>query len=249
MIRDIQQYESAYLSDYGFERVMVKYRRRLVLERLHKVRPRVVVEVGCGSESLYGHYLEQEKPVECWLIVEPAQQFFEAASKLELPNAHVIHGLLEESVAQILQQLPGAPDLVICSCLLHEVPAANALLVAVTKIMSGTSLLHINVPSATSFHRRLAKAMGLIQDLRSMSARNQQLLQHRVYDMDVLVADLASAGLAVTESGGYFVKPFTHAQMESVVASVGANVLDGLYQLGKELPELASEIYAEARLA
>lgn len=249
MTRDITQYESAYLADYGFESVMVEYRRRMLLERLRKIQPKVVVEVGCGSELLYTSYFKQAESVDCWIIVEPGQMFFESAQMQNLPNLHVIHGFYEDASAQIAQWLQRAPDLVICSSVLHEVPDAHHLLAAIAETMGEGTLLHVNVPNAMSFHRRLAKAMGLIQDLKAKSDRNQQLLQHRVYDIDSLKKAMSQAGLAVCESGGYLLKPFTHTQMEAITPVVGDKVLDGLYELGKESPEWASEIYVEARLA
>jgi len=249
MKRDITHYETAYLSDYGFEGVMVEYRRRMLLERLQKIQPKVVVEVGCGSELLYESYLKQAEPVDCWIIVEPGQQFFEAAQKQNLPSLHVIQGFFEEASAHLAQWLPRLPDLVICSGVLHEVPDAHQLLAAIAKVMGEETLLHVNVPNAMSFHRRLAKAMGLIHDLKAMSNRNQQLLQHRVYDLETLTSDMARIGLTISDSGGYLIKPFTHAQMEAITPAVGDKVLDGLYELGKESPEWASEIYVEARLA
>jgi hypothetical protein len=57
---------------------------------------------------------------------------------------------------------------------------------------------------------------------------------------------LASAGFSVRDSGGYFLKPFTHAQMESIAALMTPDILDGLWQLGRELPDLASEIFVDA---
>ena len=45
---------------------------------------------------------------------------------------------------------------------------------------------------------------------------------------------------------GYFLKPFTHAQMESMASVMTPEVLDGLWHLGRELPDLASEIFVDA---
>ncbi len=246
MTRDIARYESAYLSDYGFEAVMVDYRRRMLLERLAAHAPRTVVEVGCGSELLYQHYLERAGAVDNWIIVEPGQQFADAARASGLPNLHVIQAFFEDTTAQI-RSLILPPQLIICSSVLHEVPDTHHLLKAITSIMDEHTSLHVNVPNATSFHRRLAKSMGLIQDLKTMSNRNQQLLQHRVYDRETLEQDVRAAGLEPIESGGYLVKPYTHGQMERITSALGAAVLDGLYELGKEAPDWASEIYLEAR--
>lgn len=247
MTRDIAQYESAYLADYGFESVMVAYRRRMLLERLAQYTPRTVVEIGCGSELLYRHYLEQGGQVEQWIIVEPGEQFANTARAADLPKLQVIQAFFEDVTEQIRERLPAPPQLIVCSGVLHEVPDAHRLLASIASVMGSHTLLHVNVPNATSFHRRLAQSMGLIQELRAMSERNQQLLQHRVYDRDTLEQDLRAAGLTVAASGGYLVKPFTHGQMERITPTLGDAVLDGLYRLGKDAPEWASEIYAEAR--
>ena len=63
----------------------------------------------------------------------------------------------------------GLHDLVICSSLLHEVPSAPALLASIHEILNGHSLLNLNVPNSESFHRRLAKSMGLIADTKVMT--------------------------------------------------------------------------------
>jgi hypothetical protein len=107
----------------------------------------------------------------------------------------------------------------------------------------------VNVPNATSFHRLLAKSMGLINDIKSPSTRNTELLQHRVYDVSSLRKEIEAIGLVMVGNGGYLVKPFTHAQMESISPYIGEDVFDGLFHLGKSLPDLASEIFIEARKA
>jgi hypothetical protein len=244
--RRINRYESAYMANYGFESTMVHYRRALLLERLEKYRPRVVVEIGCGLEPLYDAWLRRGGEAESWIVVEPAEKFASNAKSLNLPNLHVICDLFEDAVEKVRETMPRCPDFVICSSLLHEVPSANALLAAIHSVMDEATLLHVNVPNSDSFHRRLAKAMGLISDTKAMSERNTTLLQHRVYSMVDLKSEMVPAGFEVVETGGYFVKPFTHAQMEGVVPVVGNDVLDGLYLLGKEEPELASEIFVEA---
>lgn len=241
------KYQAAYLADYGFESVMVHYRRALLLERLREYRPARVVEIGCGPELLYEEWLKQGGSAESWIIVEPAEQFAEHARNSGLPNLTVMQAFFEDTVPQIKQHMPAGPDLVICSSLLHEVPSEKALLAAIHDVMGPDSLLHLNVPNSESLHRRLAKAMGLIADTKALSQRNVSHAQPRVYDMPTLKADLAAAGLVVFADGGYLIKPFSHAQMEKTTPIIGEPVIDGLFRLGREMPELASEIYVEAR--
>jgi SAM-dependent methyltransferase len=245
--RDIDRYQRAYLADYGFEKKMVFYRRRMLLDRIRHVQPEYVLEVGCGEESLYNHCLANGLTVKSWGIVEPARRFCEAAAAHRLPKCQIVHGFIEDEVNELKNILPAIPDLVICSSVLHEVSSAHRFLAAVSNVMGINSLLHVNVPNARSFHRRLAVAMGIIQDETEMSDRNRILQQHRVYDLKALTCDLENADFCVVQTGGYFVKPFTHVQMESILPVLGDAVMDGLFELGIRNPEWASEIFAECR--
>ncbi len=240
-------YESFYNSHYGFESVMVRYRRQLILDRLNIFCPNIVLEIGCGSELLH-KYWRVLSGGDFWLIVEPADGFAKKAKECRSPNLEVIQAFFEDSIGQVQNQLPRYPDLIICSSLLHEVTTPSKLLYSIRAVMGPQTRLHVNVPNSESMHRRLAVAMGLIATTHALSERNLNLMQPRVYDPGSLEADIANAGLRVLETGGYMLKPFSHSQMEHVHLQLGDEVLDGLFELGKRLPELASEIWVEAML-
>jgi SAM-dependent methyltransferase len=246
--RNIQSYEDAYASDYDFESVQVRFRREAVLRSVHACKPRVVVEIGCGLEPLLPHYLASGgADVSTWVVAEPSALFAEAARKVaqQHPALVVYENFFEDVSDQIVRQY-GHADLVICSGLLHEVADQRALLASIRAVMDGSSRLHVNVPNALSLHRRLAKAMGLIDQFEQFGERNIRLQQHRVYSLETLRDDLYLAGLSPVNDGGIFMKPFTHAQMAAVVGLLGQEILPGLAVLGQELPELASEIYVDA---
>lgn len=241
------RYQSAYQADYGFESAMVHYRRQLLLERLEQHRPDTVVELGCGDELLYEAWLQHGGHASQWLIVEPATGFAAKARDAGLPRLQVIQDFTENVVQDIRQYFPLGPDMVICSSLLHEIPSADALLRAIWEVMGEKSVLHVNVPNAASIHRRLAMSMGLIEHAKTMSDRNMTFMQHRIYDMPDLRQELASAHFEIIGEGGHMIKPFTHAQMEHIAPIIGEAVLDGLYRLGRDIPEYASEIFLECR--
>jgi hypothetical protein len=247
MTRDIGAYASAYLADYGFEQVLVGFRQRVIMQRLRRHRPAVVLEIGCGADLLYAGYLAEAQPVECWMIVEPSDRWAAQARAAKLPGLVVVEGFMEESIDKVRRLLPRPPDLVISSSVLQEVPSAGMLLSAIREVMDCNSLLHVNVPNARSLHRRLALAMGLIPALTTLSDRNRLLQQYRVFDFESLEQELAHVGLRVVDRGGCLVKPFTHAQMESVAPILGEAVIEGLHQLAIAEPEMACEIFAEAR--
>ena len=240
------RYRDSYLGDYGFESVLVGYRRRQVLERLALRQPRVVLEIGCGPELLYQHYREHNGDADAWLVVEPVREWCEQARGAGLPGLRVAEGYFEQVGAQAAAGLPHAPDVVVCSSVLQQVADPAAFLAAIRSTMSASSLLHVNVANERSLHRRLAVAMGLIPATGSLSDRNLSGQQCRNYDPSSLALEVERAGFRVVASGGHSVKPFTHAQMEEIQPSLGPAVIEGLYALGVADPALACEIYVEA---
>jgi 2-polyprenyl-3-methyl-5-hydroxy-6-metoxy-1,4-benzoquinol methylase len=247
----IALYERTYPGDYGFEAVMVRARQRLVLEVLRKARPGIVVEVGCGIDLLGARVHETGLAVEQWIIVEPAARFHELACSLKMGKTRVdaVRGFLEDSTDAIRRLCLRPPDVVLCSGFLNEVEEPVAVLRAAGSLLGDSGMVHVNVPNAFSLHRRLAKAMGIIESESELTQRNRQLAQYRVFDFASLGAAAASAGFRVVEQGGYFIKPFTHAQMEAMESVLSGEVLDGLWQLGRTLPELAAEIYVNLQAA
>ncbi|MEG2942570.1 MAG: methyltransferase domain-containing protein [Thermomonas sp.] len=246
--RDIRAYEAAYASTYDFESVQVRFRRGAVLGSLGARMPRRVVEIGCGMEPLLPHYLASGNTIDSWVVVEPAPMFAQAARDAgkDCAGMVVIEGFFGDEVADRIGGEHGLADMVVCSGLLHEVGDPMGLLHAIRKVMAHDALVHVNVPNASSLHRRLAKAMGLIQELEALSERNVELQQHRVYSLASLHRDLQAAGLRPVEDGGILMKPFTHAQMSTMVEALGSDILAGLAVLGREIPELSSEIFVNA---
>jgi SAM-dependent methyltransferase len=253
MDRDVRArlYESRYLAEVGFEREMVLARQRLAIEVLATRRPRNVLEVGCGSDPLYEQAVALADRPERWVIVEPGDEFVEYARRAatETIELRVVHGFLEQRVAEAREACEGAPDLAFCLGVLHLVDDADGWLRALRSILGDGGMALLAVPNALSMHRRLARSMGLIADVHEFSERDHSLFHQRVYHLDSLVEVTEAAGFEIIETGGYLIKPFTHAQLEEMDELLSREMLDGLWQLGRELPELASEIFVLVRLA
>lgn len=124
------------------------------------------------------------------------------------------------------------------------------MLAAARKLCNTSGVLHVNVPNARSLHRLLAVSMGLIPEPGAPSETQRRMQQRAAtYDAASLRADLMAAGFEVVQQGSLLVKPFTHAQMQSLLDSgfMTSAMLDGFDKLVNELPDLGSEIWANAR--
>jgi protein-L-isoaspartate O-methyltransferase len=242
--RDIAEYERAY-RDSGFEAVQARFRKRLLLGLLERLRPERVLEVGCGLDSLANHWTAAAR----FVVVEPGKGFAQAARNdlADRADVEVIEAKIEDVEARAL----GPFDLILVSSLLHEAPDPGAILATLHGIADGGAVVHVNVPNANSFHRLLAVEMGLIQDATAMSDMQRKLQQQRVFTQQSLAALAKAQGFEVTEAGSYFVKPFTHDQMQRLQADgvMTPQMLEGLWGMARYMPDLGSEIFVNLRRA
>jgi SAM-dependent methyltransferase len=238
-------YSAQYLRQYddqGFETVLVAIRRDEVLRALARHPHARVLEIGCGLEPLF-------TAAEGWTtftVVEPSEEFVRHARTLvaERGGVRVLQGFFEDVQPELE---PGAFDLVVVSSLLHEVPDPRALLRAIHAVCGPATVVHLNVPNMRSFHRLLACEMGLIASIFEPSEIERRFQRHTRYDLPALVALVEAEGFRVLESGTYFVKPFTHGQMEAMLAGaiIDARVIDGLARMTRHMPGMGCEMYVD----
>lgn len=245
-MRDLDQYEKDYLAGYGFERHMVRYRRKAVLASLRRHPHDHVLEVGCGLEPLFEH-------VDDWrsfTVVEPGREF-SARARARAPAGRdvVVHGASLEDAGDALRGRPF--DFVVVSSLLHEVADPGRLLAAVRALCGPDTVVHVNVPNARSLHNLLAVKMGLLADVFARSALADRMQRTSTYDEAKLVLALTSAGFRVLDTGTYFLKPFTHGQLQKMLEHgiVDERVLDALDAVVAELPGLGAELFADVKRA
>ena len=243
-MRDIDRYEAEYLADYGFERQMVRYRRKRVLACVAQYPHQRILEVGCGIEPLFEHVDDWQE----YTIVEPGREFAAGARK-RVPSgqAVTVHEMLLEDAREVLAGRNF--DFVIVSSLLHEVGDPGRLLAAVRALCAEETVVHLNVPNATSLHNRLAVKMGMIPNVFARSALAERMQRTNTYDAAGLAARVEEAGFRVETSGSYFLKPFTHRQLQRMLDEgiIDERVLDALDHVSDDFPDAGAEIYVNVR--
>jgi SAM-dependent methyltransferase len=238
--RDLVDYVAQYRA-LPFEPLQAGFRRRRVLAQVRAHAPRRLLEIGCGEAPLF-----VDLPGVATAVIEPAAAFAANARRLAAGHGTTVVEQYAEDVP--VADLGGPFDMVVLSCLLHEVPDPQRLLAAARGFCATGGVLHVNVPSAHSLHRLLAVAMGLIPDPATESDTQRTMQQRGVYDAAGLERELTEAGFRIRERGSIFVKPFTHAQMQHLVDDgfLTPRMLDGLDALAATLPDLGSELWADA---
>jgi SAM-dependent methyltransferase len=242
-MRDLAKYQSEYNS-LPFEKYIVAYRRKKIIEILDKYKPKRILEVGCGQDSLFNHY----KNFDFFAVIEPSDTFYIKANNeaISFPNTKVFYGFVED-YSYLLHSLNF--DFIIVSSLLHEIEDTKKLLDSIKIISLENTVIHFNVPNAKSFHRYLALEMGIINDIFEKSEMQKIMQQTHTFDIKDLINTLKDHELTVLESGSYFIKPFTHSQMQNILDLnlLPKNFLDGLYAMASIIPDLGAEIFVNVK--
>ena len=244
--RDIKQYANNYAKgDFDFENVLVKYRRKKVLECLDQYRPVNILEIGCGMEPIFDFYSEFDK----FTTVEPAEEFYLNAVKRteNNPKIEVINDYLNNKIDYLKTK---HFDFIICSSLLHEVENPTELINDICSLCSKDTIVHINVPNSRSFHLLWAYESGLIDKLDELTPTASKLQQNTPFNIEKLCNIANDFNLKVLDKGSYFIKPFNHKKMTQLVDEnvIDDKLLNGLYYLTEYMTELGAEIFVNCRL-
>jgi SAM-dependent methyltransferase len=240
-------YTSEYLRQYqdaDFEPLLVAVRRLELLRSAALYKHDNIIEIGCALEPLYPHL----DHFAAYTIVEASDDMARTAARnaADLPNVRVVNSTLEDAAANLGCDF----DWVVCSSVLHEVSDPAAFLSAVRSVCKPNTICHLSVPNALSFHRLLAVEMELIDRVDDLSERDRRFGHPAVFDKGSLRALVATLGFRVVREGTFFIKPFTHAQMSTLLEReiVPRNIVEGLYRLSNYFPENGCELFVEVQL-
>lgn len=239
--RDLKSYEENYFH-LPFEPIMVEYRRRVVIESLLKYKHDHILEVGCGSEPLFKYFSDYK----LMTIAEPCSLFYQNANKIKNGNVTIYNDSFE-NINFITQDKNY--DFVIISSLLHEISNSMEFLKKVNKICNSETIVHINVPNADSFHRLLAVKSKIIDNKYELSETQKHLEQASMFSIGMLKKLVLDNNFIVLDEGSYFIKPFTHIQMQSLIDQriIDRKILDGFFKMTDLLPGWGCEIFVNIR--
>ena len=241
-MRDLEKY----LEDFdqlAFEPIQAGFRRRNFIENL-KLLPkfRNVLEVGCGVSSIF-EVVRFENNV----VVEPIQEFINRLERrTDCENIRFANTTIED------HQTKDKYDLIVTSCILHEVEDPKKFLQSIFNLLEPGGYLYVDVPNARSLHRYFAVLTGFLENIYSTSDTQLNMQQSSaVFDKESLKTILTDCGLAVQTVGGYFLKPFHHARMQELVdRGVFSQIdLESFFDITKEIGDFESEIFAVCRKA
>jgi 2-polyprenyl-3-methyl-5-hydroxy-6-metoxy-1,4-benzoquinol methylase len=176
-------------------------------------------------------------------VVDGSTTWLETARARNLRGTRFFLSLFEDYVADRRY------DVVFATYVLEHVSDPQQFLGRVRALLNPDGLLLLVVPNARALSRQLARHMGLLPDLHSLTANDLNHGHRRVYDRVSLNRELETAGFRQITQGGLMLKILADFQMDQLIQSgvLGEAQLDGLYKLGLEYPDLCGALFSVAR--
>lgn len=134
---------------------------------------------------------------------------------------------------------------IIMEHILEHVDDPVGLLKKASNWLAKDGVLIAGVPNANSFHRLVAVKMDMLNDVCELNDRDHRVGHRRVYTLDKFKEDFAKSGLNVIDEGGVFFKPLSNKQIDDTWTD---EMIDGFYELGKEFPQYAAEIFLVGKI-
>jgi 2-polyprenyl-3-methyl-5-hydroxy-6-metoxy-1,4-benzoquinol methylase len=215
-----------------FDGVLARYTGRIVAPQTKGL---CVLEAGCSTGVITELLLNYAAQLD---VVEGAVSYAALVENRFHGKLRMFRSLFEEF------RPPTTYETVVFAGVLHHLkdPVAKLRMAAEWVRPGGT--IHISVPNMSSFHRRLGVAMGVAASIYNTSKRNEFFEQPGRFTKERLIQAVTDAGLKVQECHGFFFKPFPHDIMSSL--ELTEDLLDGLFEMGKQYPDMACQLYLRA---
>lgn len=155
------------------------------------------------------------------------------------PNLLKIHSLFEDFKPQQVY------NTIILEHILEHVEHPIQLIQDASKWLAPKGRMLLGVPNGNSIHRLAAVKMRLLRHQCELNPRDLAQGHRRVYTHATFRKDIETSGVRVVEMGGVFFKPLSNQQIQD---AWNEDMLNGFYELGKDFPENAADIYAVCEL-
>ncbi|MFZ2153289.1 MAG: methyltransferase domain-containing protein [Microgenomates group bacterium] len=216
-----------YSEDKDFEERLQKYK---MLELEEVVRGKRMLDVGCGigkTTKYLAHFFDEV------VGIDGSKDKINKARKLNHhPNIKYILTMIDN-------YLPSRNfDTIVCTNVLEHMPDPATFLNKIKSWLVEGGRLIVTVPNARAFHKLLGVKMGVTNDLFKLTEADVGKGHFIVFDRKILEDFIVRSGFKIIKSSGILFKPFPSNLMETIPN----NIVDGLYEMGKEFPDLCSSL-------
>jgi len=230
----IEQIAQGYDVSRDYDYYNTKLASRLILPYCqHKD----VIEVGCATGQMTEELVLMARSL---TVIEPSSRYAVMMRERFQEKLRVINAFTDDVKEEL------RAEVVILASLLHHLERPAQLLDSCRRFLRPGGVLLATVPNMRSLHRRVGVKSGMIDSVYATTSRNVFFDQPGRFDKERLRELFEQNGFEVGELFGYMLKPFSSEQMMRL--ELGWDVIDALFELGREFEALSSQLFISARL-
>lgn len=203
---------------------------------------KTVVEIGCATGEMTAELVKVANEL---TVIEPSRKYCDLVSEKLKKDGNESLRLVNAFLSDFAEDKKY--DVIVLAGLLHHLEAPSDFLMDLKRLLHDESVVLATVPNMTSLHRRIGVRAGLLADMYDTTLRNDLFNQYGRFDLERFEGLFRLNGYNVRESYGYMLKPFNSSQMMSLY--LAPPIIDALFDLGREFPELASQLFICAVLS
>ena len=223
----LKKISKSYSAKKSFDKYLIEFGSQKILAN---AKGSNVLELG-SADGLMTQILSRNfKSVH---VVEASTRYIKILHDKNLRNVKVFGSLFENFEPEIKY------DDIIMARVLEHVVSPVKILEHAKNWLKPNGRIHIVVPNADSLNRRIGQAMGIIKSRTDLDDHDIRVGHRRVYTKLTLSKHVKKANLQIVFKTGIFLKPLSNIQM----MKWPKKVIDALYVVGDDFPEICTEIY------
>lgn len=191
-----------------------------------------VLEIGAATGVMTEDLIAEADSV---TIIEPSEHYCSLLRRKFGTKLSIVNDFIENTSGSL------DADVIVMAGLLNFFTDPQHLLQTLKQRMRPDAIVLATVSNMTSLHRRIGVKSGMLQDVYSPTERNLRFVQPGRFDKKSFSRLFSEGGYTINEAFSYMLKPFSSEQMMSL--SLDWQVIDALYELGKEYEDLASQLF------
>ena len=198
---------------------------------------KTVLEVGCATGVMTENLLEVSKSL---TVVEPSSSYCRIISEKYGTKVQLHNCFLEDIEAD------SQFDVVILASLLHHFEKPEKFMETTKRFIKADGCVLATVPNIKSLHRQVGVKAGMLKNEYDSTERNAKFSQPGRFDKTSFENLFNRCSFKIIESFTYMLKPFSSEQMLKL--NLDWNIINALFEIGKEYPSIASQLYIKAVL-
>ena len=233
---DLESIAQNYSLSNDFDEILLAYNMQTVKPYFKGDQ---FLELGCAT----GESTRDLLPfISSMHVVEGAQKNIDVTKEkiANMPGADVV--TYEQAFWEDASYTDGAYSDIIWFRGFAHITQPDELLRKLGPALESGGRIHIVIPNAFSLHRRLGVYAGFLKDPHELNERDHRVGHVAVYDRFQLTQIITDAGFRVVAFHGVMLKPLPNSDMMKY-QNERPELIDALFQAGKELPDYCAELY------